>query len=58
MAFIQDRFKLSLEALSEAVLGRLGGSGAPFWSSLGALLEPLERLLYRLGKALREEDDF
>ena len=25
MAFIQDRFKLSLEALSEAVLGRLGG---------------------------------
>ena len=45
MAFIQDRFKRSLEALSEAILGRLGGSGAPFWSSLGAFLEPLESLL-------------
>ena len=45
MAFIQDRFKRSLEALSEAILGRLGGSGAPFWSSLGAFFEPLESLL-------------
>ena len=54
MAFIQDRFKLSLEALSEAVLVVLEA----FWSSLGAVLEPLESLLLRLGEALRDQDDF